>query len=287
MAWAGGSTGDSKGKYMTLTEVRAQLAAQRLVPKKQLGQNFLIDRHQHEKIVKAAELSQEDLVVEVGPGLGNLTVHLAPAVKKMVCLEYDSDLIPLLQENMQAFSQVDIREQDVRTVDWSEIFHGRPFKVIANIPYYLTSYLLRQLSGLAQPPDLMVLLIQREVADRLRGSSPQMNLLAASAQLHFSVEKITQVPASCFWPAPKVDSAVVRLRPHHHFALSAKEEEQYFHLLHVGFGQKRKQLAPLLADYTGIKTDDIRARLGALDLPTTCRAQELSVEQWIKLTETI
>ncbi|KKS26114.1 MAG: Ribosomal RNA small subunit methyltransferase A [Parcubacteria group bacterium GW2011_GWA2_42_11] len=259
-----------------------------LSPNKLLGQNFLVDRLALAKIISAAELSKDDTVLEVGPGLGILTRELAKNAGRVVAVEKDKQLAAIMQNILQEekINNVEIIAGDI--LKFSMLFNDKKnnYKFVANIPYYLTSHLIRVFLESDNPPSLMVLMLQKEVAQRICAQPPKMSLLAAATQFYADVKNIAVIPKKSFWPMPKVDSAIIKIIPNNHAnaQIDSNDINKFFKLLHAGFSQPRKQLANNL--HQVLKTDrtEIEKILGELGFKNSVRAQELAVGDWSKLT---
>ena len=248
--------------------------------KKSLGQHWLHDESILEAIVQAGDVQSGDDVLEIGPGLGTLTQVLEGAGANVTALEFDQDLLQGLRKKFANTSLVNIEQGDVRTYDFTKMPAG--YKVVANIPYYLTSHLIRSMSESANQPAVAVLLIQQEVAERLCASPGDMGILSVTAQFYFDCQLDVEVPARYFTPPPKVDSQVVVLTRR-----SAKlfdvDEQDFFRLVKAGFSEKRKTMRNSLSGGLGVAKESVEVMLKAAGLPVTARAQELSLEQWYDL----
>lgn len=247
-----------------------------------MGQNFLRDKNVLKKIIGAANLTKDETVLEVGPGEGVLTAELAQATGHVIAVEKDPELAAQLKIKFTNSKNVEIIEDDIlEFVNRKSLFINHPYKVVANIPYYLTSHLIRLLLESVNPPQDMVLMVQKEVAQRLCASPPKMSLLAAATQFYADVKIIAKVSKNSFWPKPKVDSAILRLTPHgkyRHIDIS-----KFFPVLHAGFSHPRKQLLNNLNAELKISRDKINEALLTADLKPNQRAETLRVENWIKL----
>lgn len=264
-----------------LLDVKKQLLEIGRKPRVDLGQNFLVSRHIHEKMVEAGKLEVGDVVLEVGAGLGNLSVFVAPVVKDLYCVEYDRDLIPLLKRNVESWDQVEVVWGDIRELDWLSLVGTSGYKVVGNVPYYLTSFLFRMFLEAQEAPDLLVFLVQWEVANRLQAKSPEMNILAVLVQLRAEVEVLHKVKAGSFWPRPTVDSSIVRLIPKKPFVSGVWEK--IVHLVRLGFSQRRKMLAKVLSQGLNCSRQEVEDWLVKLGKPKKARAQELEAEDWVVL----
>ncbi len=250
-----------------------------LEPKKSLGQNFLFDDGLLARITAAAELTEADVVLEVGPGLGALTRHLATAAGHVVAVELDQRLLPTLEAQLTGLDNVDLVHADILNLDPSDWFET-PYVVVANVPYYITGAILRHLLSSQPTPRRLVMTVQKEVADRLTAVPPKMSLLAVSVQYYGAVRKIATVKAGAFWPRPDVDSAVILIDidPARQEETAA-EEEAFFRVARAGFSQKRKQLKNNLKSL-GLSPEDLEAALEAAGVDGRRRAETLTVAEW-------
>ncbi len=248
--------------------------------KKELGQHWLHDEGILEAIVEAGDITEDDNVLEIGPGLGTLTEKLADTNAQISALEYDRDLIRGLNKKFNNCNNVAIIEGDVRTYNFNNLPKG--YKIIANIPYYLTSNLIRSMSESDNSPSLAVLLIQKEVAQRLCASPGQMSILAVTAQFYFDCRLDIEVPAEFFTPPPKVDSQVVVLKYYENKPFDV-DEKIYFKLVKAGFSEKRKTLRNSLSGGLAIDKESVEKLLENAGIVASKRAQELSLEDWYRL----
>ncbi len=257
-------------------------------PKKSLGQNFLFDDGLLARIVAAAELSPDDEALEVGPGLGALTRQLAAVARRVVAVELDERLLPLLAAELAGRANVELVHADVLALDPAGWF-AAPYVVVANVPYYITGAILRHLLGSWPRPRRLVMTVQREVADRLAARPPQMSLLAVSVQYYGQVRLVSGVRAGAFWPRPEVDSAVVRIDvAERHLAARSPAadaaEAAFFQVVRAGFGEKRKQLKNNLRRL-GHDDATIGAALARAGIDGRRRAETLTVAEWASLSE--
>ncbi len=259
-------------------------------PNKRLGQVFLKNRMVISKIIEAGELNPSDLVLEIGPGQGILTNALLKTGCQVIAFEKDPILKTNLEKELKQNPKINLILGDIRDwlknrKEWPLIFKKTSnYKVIANIPYYLTSYLIRSFLELDNPPSIMVLLIQKEVAQRLVSQPPQTNLLAIATQYYGQVSIICHVPKEDFWPQPKVDSAVIKIQTQNKYR-NKKQENIFFQILKAGFSQPRKLL---ISNLNKNLTIDKKILIDCFDktkLEMKVRAQELSLEQWLSLTD--
>ncbi len=262
----------------------------KIIPKKSLGQNFLVNPGIIDKIIRAGEISQEDTIVEVGPGTGNLTRTLVETGARIIAIEKDIRLVEDLEAEFSAV-QVEIVEADVLklktetlTGNW-ELKNGN-YKIIANLPYYITSHFLRQVLSEWPTPKLLVLMVQKEVARRIVSKPPDMNLLALSVQYYADVEIISYVSKGSFRPEPKVDSAIIKLVPHQKYHLATEKEELFFRILKTAFAGKRKQLATtlphILPKYSKQELSEILQQVG---IDPQARPETVDMTHWIMFIE--
>jgi 16S rRNA (adenine1518-N6/adenine1519-N6)-dimethyltransferase len=277
----------------------ARLSSLGIHPKKGLGQNFLVDPAHRAQIVAAAELTPDDTVLEIGPGPSVLTDLIAEQAGRVIAVELDDRLIPFLCARFATQPHVSIVHADILKVDVGALmtiddrpltFDGgsivhRPssivrYKVIANLPYYLTSAVIRQLLESTPPPERLVLTVQREVAERMVASPPEMSLLALGVQFYCTARIVGQIPARAFYPVPKVDSAVVRLDRRAEPVTSGVEAEAFFRVARAGFSQPRKQLRNSLAAGLRLAPAAVEAWLTAADIDPQRRAETLTLVEW-------
>ncbi|MGI6377194.1 MAG: 16S rRNA (adenine(1518)-N(6)/adenine(1519)-N(6))-dimethyltransferase RsmA [Anaerolineae bacterium] len=274
-----------------MEDVRALLARYKLTPSKGLGQNLLTSGAVYERIVEAAELSADDAVLEIGPGLGTLTRRLAARAGVVAAIELDRKMVAILQQELAAVPNVHIVLGDALELDPAETLRqagadlAGGYKVVANLPYYITSRALRHLLAESQRPRLLVLMVQREVADRLRAQPGNHSLLSLSVQAFGRVEQVCRVPASAFYPQPKVASAVVRVIVDEQPAIDGPLQAAFFQVLRAGFGQKRKQLHNSLSANLNLSAAQAQALLSRAGIPAAARPQALSLDQWRALAE--
>ncbi|MFC1789430.1 16S rRNA (adenine(1518)-N(6)/adenine(1519)-N(6))-dimethyltransferase RsmA [Patescibacteria group bacterium] len=251
-------------------------------PSKRLGQNFLVDKTALEKIVTAANLKKNEVVLEIGPGLGVLTQELAKKAGKVVSVEKDPKMIEVLRETVEGFGNVEIIKGDVRQIENRKLKIKNPYKIVANLPYYLTSPIIRQFLEAENYPKIIVLLVQKEVAQRICAKPPDMSLLAVSVQFYAVSEIISWVSKESFWPKPKVDSAIIRLNT---FVPRPKIDiNLFFKIVKAGFSHPRKQLLNNLSKDLNLNREVIKNWLVKNDIQPNQRAETLSVKNWIDLT---
>lgn len=266
-----------------------------LRPDKGLGQNFLTDEAALERIVEAAEIQPGDSVLEIGPGLGSLTRWLALRARQVTAIELDAGLLPPLAEVLAPYSNVRILQGDILRFRPAELIQPDKsrddmsirYQVVANIPYYITSPLLRHLLESGQPPYRLVLTVQREVAERICAEAGDLSLLALSVQVYGAPCLASRIPAGAFYPSPKVDSAVVRVDLYPQPAISPDYLALFFRLAKAGFSQKRKTLRNSLSGgmrWSTTQAEDFLQRAG---IDPRRRAETLSLEEWQRLAERV
>ena len=262
----------------------------RISPRKQFGQHFLTDPNILQKIVRAAEIQPGEVVVEIGPGLGHLTRALSDAGAHVVAIEIDRELAARLRVELQANPAITLLEGDFMTATPAEWLvraglSGARYKVVANLPYYITSAILRQLLETESQPNLVVVMVQREVAQQLTARPNDMSLLAVSVQFYGHPQIVDIVPAGAFYPRPKVDSAIVRLQVESPSRWPEVDAARFFNLVRAGFGERRKQLRNALAHRLGQNPAEIDLRLARAGIDPRRRAETLSMEEWRRLDQ--
>ena len=269
---------------LPVLNVSALLREHGLRADKSLGQNFLQDPSILEMIVQAAEIQFTDTLLEIGPGLGSLTRYLALAAKKVVCLELDHDLIPVLNSVLATYSNVRVIEGDILNVSPAAIMDSSDYLVVANVPYYITSAIFRHLLGSVPRPKRIVLTIQKEVAERICALPGDMSLLALSVQVFGHPRIAGIIPAGAFYPAPKVDSAVIRVDLEAESLIPEALLGPFFLMAKAGFSQKRKTLRNSLSAGLRISATEAVLLLEKSDVDPMRRAETLSINEWAELT---
>jgi|SRR3989344_6830650 len=269
--------------FFSKITLRQTLKGYGVSPKKKFGQNFLIDKGVAKKILKTANLQPTDTVIEVGPGTGSLTGELAKKVKKVIAVEKDPEMILLLKKTVKNFKNVKIIQNDILKIRNWELGIGNSYKVVANLPYYIVSPAIRKFLEMKNPPKLMVLMVQKEVAQRICAKPPHMNLLAVSVQFYAKPEIISYVSKKSFWPIPKVDSAIIKIIPRHSAFGSASFRERFFRIAKAGFSHPRKQLLNNLSQNLKINRKKITIWLLQNKIKPYQRAESLSLSDWMRL----
>ena len=265
-------------------DVRRLLQQWDLRPSKGLGQNFLIDHAVLEKIVAAAELTPDDAVLEVGAGLGTLTERLAQSAGHIVAVELDQRLMPVLRSVLASFDNVTLVQGDILALDPAALVNvpSARYSVVANLPYYITSAVLRHLLETSLRPRRMVVTVQREVAQRVVAEPGQMSLLAVSVQFYGRPRLLFRVKPGSFYPSPAVESAVLQIDPYTTSPVDVVDPVAFFRVVRAGFGQRRKQLRNTLAAGLGRPSDEVAARLREAGVDPRRRAQALTLEEWAR-----
>jgi 16S rRNA (adenine1518-N6/adenine1519-N6)-dimethyltransferase len=256
-------------------------------PKKSLGQNFLHDPNAQEKIIETAELMPEDTVLEIGPGTGALTVCLAQSAARVIAVEIDDRLIPVLEQQLRDFSNVALIQADILETDVQELVDDSDYVVVANLPYYITSAILRHLLEVEHKPQRLVLTVQQEVAERMIAKPGDMSVLAVSVQFYGQPRIVTRLNPAAFWPRPDVASAVVRIDVYDSPIVDVPSEELFFNVVRAGFGQKRKQLKNSLGSGLGISHPEAASLLEEAGIDPTRRAETLSLEEWAAIVRVV
>ncbi|NPV56836.1 MAG: ribosomal RNA small subunit methyltransferase A [Anaerolineae bacterium] len=252
-------------------------------PKKSLGQNFLIDPHSLQKVTLAAGIAAGENILEIGAGLGNLTVHLCREAGHVIAVEIDQRLIPLLREQLSGVENVTIIHGDILEIDPASLNLAPGYVVVANIPYYITSAILRHLLEAAVKPARMVLTVQKEVAQRVTAAPGELSLLALSVQVYGKPRIVAHIPAACFYPAPDVDSVMLQVDLYPQPLIAAQHLDDFFHVIRAAFSQKRKTLRNALSSGLALPTNETAAWLQAADIDPMRRAETVSLPEWSRL----
>jgi len=269
-------------------QLRRLMGAERLRPRKSLSQNFLTDPDALDAIVAAAEIEAGNRIVEVGPGLGVLTRRLLAAGASVLAVELDPRLAEYLRRELGGIDRFELIEADALSLHPRELAADQPFKLVANIPYHITSPLLHAFLEGERPPDLTVLLVQLEVAERVAAPAGQMSYLSVFVQNITDAEVVTRVPAAAFEPVPDVDSAVLRLRRRPAPTIPpGPEREPFYRVVQAGFRQRRKQVHNGLSRELPVEREAVDAALEACQVTRDRRPQTLSVEEWACLTRVL
>jgi 16S rRNA (adenine1518-N6/adenine1519-N6)-dimethyltransferase len=259
---------------------------------KKFGQNFLIDTRVLEEIVASSGVGKDDFVLEIGPGIGTMTQYLCEAAREVVAVEIDDHLIPILEDTLRAYDNVEVLHEDILKVDINRLAQekngGHPIKVVANLPYYITTPIIMGLFESHVPIDSITIMVQKEVADRMQvgPGTKDYGALSLAVQYYARPEIVMQVPPSCFMPQPKVGSAVIRLTRHACPPVDVKDEKLMFQIIRASFNQRRKTLANGLSNFPqlNLTKEQITSCITALSLPATIRGEALTLAQFAELS---
>lgn len=269
----------------------AVLNKYRFVFQKKYGQNFLIDTHVLDKIIRAAQIGPEDFIVEIGPGIGTMTQYLASAARQVTAIEIDKVLIPILEDTLSGYDNVTILNEDVLKVDICSLAEkqngGKPIKVVANLPYYITTPIIMDLFESNVPLESITVMVQKEVADRMKTGpgSKDYGALSLAVQYYARPELIANVPPNCFMPRPRVGSAVIKLTRHEKPPVKAENERFLFQLIRAAFNQRRKTLVNSLnnAPELTIPKEAAAKAIEEMGLSPSIRGEALSLEEFAEL----
>lgn len=280
-----------------LTTIKQLLTYYNLSANKKLGQHFLIDRPALTAAIEAAELTEADFVVEVGPGFGTLTTALAEQAGRVLAIETDEKMLSILRPIVNGLANVEVLAANIlnlRTTEISDRFKSwskartkkTRYKIVSNLPYYITSPIIRLFLTDKVRPERLVLMVQKEVAERITAAPGEMSVLAVSVQFYGEASIVTLVPKTSFWPKPAVDSAVILIKP---FAKTPwkVDEKKFFRIVKAGFGERRKQLHNSLSGALRLETEVVVTSLGEAGIDPKTRPQDLSVPDWVNLYEAL
>jgi len=270
----------------SLKTIRGLLKQHRIFPSRRLGQNFLINKLILLKIIKAAGLQPNDVILEIGSGIGNLTQEIAKRVKKVVAVEKDLKMIEVLKEALKDYSNVEIIQGDILKISNTPYpISSTQYKIVANLPYYIVSPVIRKFLEISNQPKLMILMVQKEVAQRICTKPSDMNLLAVAVQFYAKPEIISFVPKKSFWPKPKVDGAILRIAPLINADRKLINTDLFFKIVRAGFSQPRKQLLNNLSKKLKLDKERIKSWLLKNGIDPSQRAETLSLKNWLSLTK--
>ncbi len=270
-----------------MSDVRQILHRYGLEPRRELGQHFLVDQRALARIVAAAELTAADAVLEIGAGVGNLTRLLAGEAGRVIAVEIDRRFLPVLEAELADRPNVCLVSGDILALDPSELMGEGPYRVVANLPYAITSAVLRHLLEARVPPQRMVVTVQREVAERIVARSGRMSLLAVSVQFYGRPQWLFRLRPGAFYPPPEVESAVVRIDRHPRPPVEVADVDGFFQVVRAGFSQPRKQLINSLAQGLGIPSGEAADSLRQAGIDPRTRAERLGLEDWARLARVL
>jgi 16S rRNA (adenine1518-N6/adenine1519-N6)-dimethyltransferase len=254
-------------------------------PDKSLGQNFLQDDSALRKIISVSQIAPSDTVLEIGPGLGSLTRYLAISAKEVIAVELDKSLLPILSSVVKGFENIRVIQGDILKIKIADLFKSDSYQVVANIPYYITSAIIRHLLESQPKPKSIVLTVQKEVAQRICAKPGDMSLLALSVQVFGQPEIVAEIPSDAFFPEPNVDSSVIRLDIFSEPAIPAIYLDSFFRLAKAGFSQKRKTLRNSISAGLSISVGDAEELIKKSGIDPKRRAETLSISEWTTLTK--
>jgi len=262
---------------------------------KKFGQNFLIDTHVLEKIIQESRITKDDFVLEIGPGIGTMTQYLCENAREVAAVEIDKNLIPILADTLSAYDNVEVINDDILKVDINRLAQekngGKPIKVVANLPYYITTPIIMGLFESHVPIDSITIMVQKEVADRMQvgPGTKDYGALSLAVQYYAKPEIVANVPPNCFMPRPNVGSAVIRLTRHTEPPVQVEDEKMMFRLIRASFNQRRKTLANGLGNAPDIplSKEQIQESILELGVPVTIRGEALTLEQFAALSNIV
>ena len=281
----------AQGRLLGAADIRRIAAEAGISPTKKFGQNFLIDTHVLDKIISAAEITKEDFVLEIGPGIGTMTQYLASAAREVFAVEIDKALIPILEDTLQDYENVTILNEDILKVDIRKLAEerngGKPIKVVANLPYYITTPIIMGLFEGEVPIDSITVMVQKEVADRMQVGPGTKDYGALSLAVQYYAEPyiVANVPPNCFMPRPKVGSAVIRLTRHEKPPVAVEDTKLMFRIIRASFNQRRKTLANGLKNSPELSftKEEIQNVIAACGFPEGIRGEALTLEAFAAL----
>lgn len=260
---------------------------------KRFGQNFLIDTHVLDRIIEASEITKDDFVLEIGPGIGTMTQYLAEAAREVTAVEIDDALIPILKDTLKEWDNVTVLHGDILKTDIRKIAdeknQGHPIKVVANLPYYITTPIIMGLFESHVPVDSITVMVQKEVADRMQTGpgSKDYGALSLAVQYYAEPKIVANVPPNCFMPRPKVGSAVIRLTRHQNPPVTTLDEKLMFRLIRASFNQRRKTLSNSLKNSQELpySKEEVETAITECGLPLNIRGEALTLEQFARLSD--
>lgn len=270
----------------------AVLQKYKFVFQKKYGQNFLIDTHVLDKIIASANITKQDCIVEIGPGIGTMTQYLAENAREVIAVEIDKMLIPILADTLSEYNNVTVLHKDILKVDMHKLVDekngGRPVKIVANLPYYITTPIVMGLFESHVPMESITIMVQKEVADRMQvgPGTKDYGALSLAVQYYAKPEIVTNVSPNCFMPRPKVGSAVIKLTKHQKPIVEVESEALLFAIIRASFNQRRKTLVNSLANAAGLSysKETIKESLSKMELTENVRGETLSLEQFARLS---
>lgn len=277
-----------------LKTIKSLLTYYNVAAQKQLGQHFLIDREALTDMVSAAEVNKSDYIVEIGPGFGVLTFPLAEVAGRVLAIETDKRILDILKALGSGFANLEILPTSIlklssaylydKFAEWSKLKTGKGhYKIVANLPYYITSSIIKLVLEGEKKPELICVMVQKEVAERITAAPGEMSVLAVSVQIYGEASIVRLVPRKSFWPAPEVDSAILKVVPYKKSPYDIDDMRKFFRVIKAGFGEKRKQLHNSLSGGLRLETAEVDECLLACGIDPKERPQDLSIPQWVVL----
>lgn len=277
-----------------LRTIKSLLTYYNVSAQKQLGQHFLIDKEALLELVASAELTDKDFVVEIGPGFGVLTFQLTERAGRVLAIETDKKILEILKALGSTLANLEILPTSILKLDsaylynkyleWSRVRMGETkYKLVANLPYYITSSIIKLVLEGERKPEVISIMVQKEVAERITAKPGEMSVLAISVQVYGQADIVRIVPKKSFWPAPEVDSAILRIRPYDEPQYDIADIKKFFRVVKAGFGEKRKQLHNSLSGALRIEDEEVVDILNDLKIDPKRRPQDLSIEEWVSL----
>lgn len=277
-----------------LKTIKSLLTYYNVSAQKSLGQHFLIDPEALKKMLQAAELSKSDFVVEVGPGFGVMTLPMADLAGRILAVETDKKVLQILKALGSGCPNLDVLPSNILKLDsryiydryktWSKVKKGKTsYKLVSNLPYYITSAILKLFLETDLPPDLIVVMVQKEVAERIVAKPGELSILGVSVQFFGEPEYIAEISKNSFWPKPEVDSAIIKIKPFKEPPFGVDNVRMFFRIVKAGFGEKRKQLHNSLAGGLWLDDEVVQSALDELGIDPRVRPQDLSLEEWAKI----
>lgn len=270
---------------MILTEIKIICQDLGIVPTKSRGQNFLFDQNIVQKIIKSANLTKKDVVLEIGPGLGVLTEDLVKEAKKVIAVELDRKIISFLRDRYKKVDNISIIEGDILRMHINALGLPKKYKIVANLPYNITSKFIRRFLEADNPPTEMIIMVQKEVAQRMVETPGKMSLLSVAVQFYAEAKILFGVSRKSFWPSPKVDSVIIKIQQLKKPRFS--DPKLFFKVAKVGFSAKRKQLHNNLSNGLQLKSSEVKDIITSMGLDEKVRAQDLSVDDWITISKAL
>lgn len=252
-------------------------------PSKGLGQNFLVDKTALKKVIEAAQIKPTDTILEIGPGMGNLTQELVKRAKKVIAVEKDGKMVEIMKETLGSLNNIEVIHEDALKL---KIQIQKPYRIVANLPFYITAPVIRKFLESETPPEEMILVVQKEVAQRICAKVPDMNLLAVSVQFYASPKILGYISKGSFWPSPKVDSTIIKIS-RINANLPRINADLFFKIVKAGFTQPRKQLLNNLSKGLKMEKEKTTSWLSENNIQPAQRAETLNIEDWIRLAKSI